>query len=617
MLAFTWPEFFQQITSGLASGAIFASLALALVLIYRATGVINFAQGEMATFTTYIAWMLMQHGLAYWPGFVLTLLIAFAGGVAVERVVIRPVESRPEIVIVIVTIGMLIAINGLTGWIWGAEVKAFDSPFPNRTVDVGGVSISLQDVGTFCVCLATVLVLWLFFRFTTLGLALRAAAVNPGASRLLGVRVGWMLAVGWGLAAVLGAVAGMMAAPTTFLDPNMMLVILIYAFAAAVLGGIDNPVGAVVGGLTLGVLVNLLGALRRLRGRGAAPSDGAGDPPHGARHPSAGALRARRRTESVMARVALIALRLLPLAVAVALVVLIGQRAGEFRFDQFTYVAIYFVALLGLNMLTGYNGQISLGHGAFIGIGAYVATVATLGRRGLELYGHHPPGWLPVGDGMRPLFTIPLAFVITGVVGFLFGIPALRLAGVSLALATFALAVSLPGHREEVRERHGWWRRREPAAAAHTLRLGHLGEAVAVLRGLGRGRDPVRARVAARARPCRSRLACDSRPGGGGDRIGGEPGGLQDARVRRLLRVRRCRRSAARDPGVIRQPRHVSASAVDPSARERRDRRARVAVRRPLRGAGLRISPHLCAGRRRSSTLGSARRRRPSCSAFF
>jgi branched-chain amino acid transport system permease protein len=259
VLAFTWSEFFQQVTSGLASGAIYASLALALVLIYRATDVINFAQGEMATFTTYIAWMLMEHGLPYWPAFVLTLGIAFAGGIAVERVVIRPVENRPEIVIVIVTIGMLIAINGLTGWIWGSEVKAFDSPFPNRTVDVAGVSISLQDVGTFCVCLATVLVLWLFFRFTTLGLAMRAAAVNPGASRLLGVRVGWMLAVGWGLAAVLGAVAGMMAAPTTFLDPNMMVVILIYAFAAAVLGGIDNPVGAVVGGLALGVLVNLLG----------------------------------------------------------------------------------------------------------------------------------------------------------------------------------------------------------------------------------------------------------------------------------------------------------------------------------------------------------------------
>jgi branched-chain amino acid transport system permease protein len=258
-LAFTWSEFFQQITSGLAAGAIYASLALALVLIYRATDVVNFAQGEMATFTTYIAWTLMDHGLSYWPAFALTLLIAFAGGVTIERVIIRPVENRPEIAIVIVTIGMLIAINGLTGWIWGADVKAFDSPFPNGTIDVAGVTISEQDIGTFCVCLGTVLLLWLFFRFTTLGLAMRASAVNAAASRLLGVRVSWMLALGWGLAAVLGAVAGMMAAPTSFLDPNMMLVILIYAFAAAVLGGIDNPVGAVAGGLTLGVLVNLLG----------------------------------------------------------------------------------------------------------------------------------------------------------------------------------------------------------------------------------------------------------------------------------------------------------------------------------------------------------------------
>jgi branched-chain amino acid transport system permease protein len=256
---FNWADFGQQITSGLASGAIFASVALALVLIYRATDVVNFAQGEMATFTTFIAWSLMNHGLSYWPAFVLTLAIAFVGGVGVERVFIRPVERRPELVIVIVTIGLLIALNGLTGWIWGPEVKAFDSPFPNRTIDVAGVAVSIQDIGTFCVCLATVLLVWLFFRFTTVGLAMRAVAVNPDASRLMGVRVSWMLALGWGLAAVLGAVAGMMAAPTVFLDPNMMLVILIYAFAAAVLGGIDSPVGAVVGGLILGVIVNLLG----------------------------------------------------------------------------------------------------------------------------------------------------------------------------------------------------------------------------------------------------------------------------------------------------------------------------------------------------------------------
>jgi branched-chain amino acid transport system permease protein len=251
--------FLQQVVSGLAQGAIFASLALALVLIYRATDILNFAQGEMATFSTYVAWSLMNHGLSFWPAFTLTLVVAFVGGAAVERVLIRPVEHRPEIVIVIVTIGLLIALNGLTGWIWGPEVKAFDSPFPLRTVEVGGVTISLQDVGVLAVCLITVALLWAFFRFTTLGLVMRAVANSQEASRLLGVRVGMMLALGWGLAAVLGAVAGMMAAPALTLDPNLMLIVLIYAFAAAVLGGIDSPVGAVVGGLALGVVINLLG----------------------------------------------------------------------------------------------------------------------------------------------------------------------------------------------------------------------------------------------------------------------------------------------------------------------------------------------------------------------
>jgi branched-chain amino acid transport system permease protein len=263
--SFTWSGYLQQVASGLATGSIYGSLALALVIVYRTTDIVNFSQGEMATFTTFVAWSLMGHGLSYWPAFVLTLLIAFIGGVAVERTLIRPVEGRPEIVIVIVTIGLLIALNGLTGWIWGAEVKAVDSPFPNSTINVhglfilkqDGVFVSSQDIGTFCVCLGAVLVLWLFFRFTTLGLAMRAVALNPDASRLVGVRVGWLLALGWGFAAVLGAI--LMAAPTVFLDPNMMLVILIYAFAAAVLGGIDSPVGAVVGGLLLGVIVNLLG----------------------------------------------------------------------------------------------------------------------------------------------------------------------------------------------------------------------------------------------------------------------------------------------------------------------------------------------------------------------
>ena len=253
--------FFQQIVAGLATGAIYASLALALVLIHRATGVINFAQGEMAMFTTYIAWTLTaNHGFSYWPAFAVTLLFAFALGLGLQRIVIRPIERGPILTTVIVTIGLVLIFNGAAGWIWSAEVRAFPSPFPNDTWNIGGVAISVQDVGTFGVVVVLVLLLAAFFRFTKIGLALRASALNPEASRLVGVRVGWMLGIGWGLAAVLGAVAGMLAAPTIFLDPNLMQAILIYSFAAAVLGGIDSPLGAVAGGLLLGVGLNLIGA---------------------------------------------------------------------------------------------------------------------------------------------------------------------------------------------------------------------------------------------------------------------------------------------------------------------------------------------------------------------
>jgi branched-chain amino acid transport system permease protein len=256
---FTWTEFAQQIAAGVREGAIYAGLALALVIIYRSTRVINFAQGEMATFTTFIAWSLMNHGLSFWTAFPLVLAIAFTGGVAIERVLIRPVENASVITIVIVTLGLALLLNGLMSLIWGGGNRQFRGPFSTRTIDVGGVPISVQDIGIVVVSLVLVAVLALFFRYTKLGLALRAAAVNPDSSRLVGVRVGWMLAFGWGLAAVLGAVAGMMVAPVVFLDPNMMQTILLYAFAAAVLGGLDSPVGAVVGGVLLGVTITLLG----------------------------------------------------------------------------------------------------------------------------------------------------------------------------------------------------------------------------------------------------------------------------------------------------------------------------------------------------------------------
>jgi branched-chain amino acid transport system permease protein len=259
MVVAAFSDFMQQVVSGLASGGIYALLALALVIIHRSTGVINFAQGEMATLSAYIAWALVTNqGWSYWPAFAATIVISFAGGVAIHRVVIRPVERGSVLRIVIVTIGLLVAINGFVIWKWGGDPKFLQSPFGTGTYDIGGVVISAQDIGTIAVALGIVFLLWLLFQFTKIGLALRAAAVNPEEARLVGVRVTWMLALGWGLAATLGAVAGMLTAPSVGLDPNMMAAVLIYSFAAAILGGIDSPLGAVVGGLTLGVLLNLL-----------------------------------------------------------------------------------------------------------------------------------------------------------------------------------------------------------------------------------------------------------------------------------------------------------------------------------------------------------------------
>jgi branched-chain amino acid transport system permease protein len=259
-LAFDWTQLAQQTVIGLASGGVWATLAVALVLIYRSTGVVNFAQGEMAMFSTFIAWSLVHHGLSYWGAFFLTIAISFLGGVAVERTVIRPVERAPVLTVVIVTLGLFFLVNGAARWIWSPETRSLPNAFSTRPIDVAGVAFSIQDLGNIAVSLAAVVLLWLFFRFTKLGLAARAAAVNPDASRLVGVRVSWMLAFGWGLAAAMGAVAGMLTAPAlASFDQNLMQPVLLYAFAGAVLGGIESPLGAVVGSLLLGVFVNLIG----------------------------------------------------------------------------------------------------------------------------------------------------------------------------------------------------------------------------------------------------------------------------------------------------------------------------------------------------------------------
>jgi branched-chain amino acid transport system permease protein len=249
--------FLAQVFAGLATGGIYASVALALVMIYQATHLVNFAQGEMAMFATYLAWSLLNAGMPYWAAFFLTVAISFAGGMLIERLVIRPVEKGSVLSVVVVFIGLLVILNAVAGWIYSYTVKPFPSPFPAEPLF--GTYVSSHGVGAIAVTLVVVLLLWAFFRFTPLGLAMRAAAQNPVSARLVGIRVGWMKALGWGLAAAIGAIAGMMVAPVVYLDPNMMAGILLYAFAAALLGGIDSPVGAVVGGFIVGVLENLVG----------------------------------------------------------------------------------------------------------------------------------------------------------------------------------------------------------------------------------------------------------------------------------------------------------------------------------------------------------------------
>ncbi len=248
----------QQIASGVAMGGIYACLGLALVMIYQSTHHINFAQGEMAMFSTFIAWLCVKAGMPYWATFLLTVSFGMVLGMLIERVVLRPLKDAPEMSVIVVFIGLFVGINSLAGWIFGHQLETFPSPFPARA-PFGTTLISSHELGTIGVALAVVCVLYAFLRFTRVGLAMRSAAENPVSSRLSGIPVSLMLSLGWGLSAVIGAVAGLMVAPVVFLDPNMMGGILIYAFAAALLGGIDNPWGAVVGGVIVGVVENLAG----------------------------------------------------------------------------------------------------------------------------------------------------------------------------------------------------------------------------------------------------------------------------------------------------------------------------------------------------------------------
>jgi branched-chain amino acid transport system permease protein len=255
-----------QVLSGLATGGIYACMALAVVMIYQAIDHLNFAQGEMAMFSTFIAWQLIQWGVPYWLAFAIAAAVSFAGGIVIERVLFKPLHNASILSNLVGFIALFSILNSGAGYIWNYTIKTFPTPFGHHPL-FGSSLVDTHEAGMIGVTAALLFMLYAFFQFTRLGLAMRAAAANPESARLVGVRVGWMTALGWAMAAAIGAVAGMMIAPVVFLEPNMMLGVLLYGFAGAVLGGLTSPAGAVIGGFMVGIIENLAGTFIPYLGR--------------------------------------------------------------------------------------------------------------------------------------------------------------------------------------------------------------------------------------------------------------------------------------------------------------------------------------------------------------
>lgn len=251
-------NFIQHSVSGVMTGSIYGVMALALVMIFQATGVFNFSQGEMATFTTFLAWSLLL-SLPYGVVFILAIIIAFLIGVALERGLIRLVEQRSPMDAVIVTLGLFLIFNSLSNAVYGPEPHGIEQPFRGGPIRIADITLGQHNVFLFGVAMAITLIMFGLFQFTKLGLAMRATAHNRIAAELMGVPTGQMLMLGWGLAAAVGVAAGIVVAPIAILSPNMMFFVLLFGFAGAVLGGLDSAPGAIVGGILVGLTQNLVG----------------------------------------------------------------------------------------------------------------------------------------------------------------------------------------------------------------------------------------------------------------------------------------------------------------------------------------------------------------------
>lgn len=249
----------SQLADGIADGAIYASLALALVFSYRSTSIVNFAQGEMAMLSAFTAWQLMAWGLGLFAAASISIGLSFVFGAVLYFCIVRPLSKANLLTVVSVLIGLYLALNSLAGFIWTYTIKPFPSFFPSGHIKLGFFNVAYETAGIVIVISAVLLVLYVLFEKTKIGLAMRGAASAPDSSVLVGVSVPVMLMIGWGIAAALGALSGILVAPRVFLNPTMMFGIIIYAFAAATLGGFDSMIGAIVGGLLVGVIENLVG----------------------------------------------------------------------------------------------------------------------------------------------------------------------------------------------------------------------------------------------------------------------------------------------------------------------------------------------------------------------
>lgn len=249
----------QTILDGLSNGSVYASLALALVLVHRATHIPNFAQGEMAMVSAFLAWEVQDRGAPWIVALLVSMALSFVLGFVIERGIIRWVEGSSPLTLLIITLGLLSILNNGAGWYWGFLPKAAKSPFPIKPVKIGDVIVSWQTIGVVIVLMVLMLAVFVLFKYTKLGLGLRGAADNPDSARLVGINVGLMLAIGWGLSGVVGSAAGVMVAPKIGLDPNLMASVMIFAFTGAVIGGFDSPPGAVIGGLIIGLFQAFVG----------------------------------------------------------------------------------------------------------------------------------------------------------------------------------------------------------------------------------------------------------------------------------------------------------------------------------------------------------------------